>query len=436
MVPSILPYPLAGDRPDRPTRWKVYYLGPGGKRVCRSFRGTKREAQHWAEEQEAAARARPAAQAPSSQTLREYLAEWLPGHAARQALKPRSIEAHVFLTDQYILPTLGDVRLRDLTTATLDTWMQRLLTEPRASGHVLSARTVTMARTTLHLALKHAVATERIPVNPLERVPRPRLRPRPAQPLTADETRAVLAHVAEYRLGPLFVLCLHLGLRISEALALQWEDVDLEAGLISVRRNVSTPHSTRAYLATAVARWAGQAEPSPPTRSKRRVYGTPKTRAGARSWPLPPQTAQALRAWGRLQRDEREIAGAQWRDTGLVFTTRTGGPLAYGNVWESWNIVLTRAGVAKRGLHAERHTAVSRALDAGLSLVEVSEMIGDADPSVTMRVYAHLLDPEQTAAAQKLAQRLALDPAPYAETPENGRQDATTRAQPPEAQDP
>ena len=152
------------------------------------------------------------------------------------------------------------------------------------------------------------------------------------------------------------------------------------------------------------------------------------------------QTAQALRAWERLQRDEREIAGAQWQNTGLVFTTRTGGPLAYGNVWESWNAVLVRAGVAKRGLHAERHTAVSRALDAGLSLVEVSEMIGDADPSVTMRVYAHLLDPERTAAAQKLAQRLALDPAPYAtsyaEPPAYGRKDATTRAQSPEAQDP
>ncbi len=77
------------------------------------------------------------------------------------------------------------------------------------------------------------------------------------------------------------------------------------------------------------------------------------------------QTAQALRAWERLQRDEREIAGAQWQNTGLVLTTRTGGPLAYGNVWESWNAVLVRAGVTKRGLHAERHTALSRALDGG-----------------------------------------------------------------------
>ena len=72
---SVLLYPLKNDRPDRQTRRKVYITGPGGKRQSRAFRGTKREAIHWAEEQEAAHRARPTAQAPSSQTLREYFAE-------------------------------------------------------------------------------------------------------------------------------------------------------------------------------------------------------------------------------------------------------------------------------------------------------------------------------------------------------------------------
>ena len=79
-----------------------------------------------------------------------------------------------------------------------------------------------MARKTLHLALKHAVATDRIPANPLDRARPPTRRPKSPAPLTADETRAVLAHVAEYRLGPPFVLCLHFRPRIGEALALRW----------------------------------------------------------------------------------------------------------------------------------------------------------------------------------------------------------------------
>ena len=137
---SVLPYPLKNDRPDRPTRWKVYITGPGGKRQCRAFCGTKREAIHWAEEHEAAHRARPTAQAPSSQTLRDYLAEWLPAHAARKGLRPRTVEFYAFLTQHYVLPHLGDVRLRDLTPVMLDTWLRRLQTEPTQTRAHLERR--------------------------------------------------------------------------------------------------------------------------------------------------------------------------------------------------------------------------------------------------------------------------------------------------------
>ena len=170
---SIVPYPRKDDRPDRPTRWKVYFIGPGGKRQCRAFRGTKREAQHWAEDQEAAHRAHPAAQAPTSQTLRDYLVEWLPAHAARRGSRPRTVESYAFLAQHYILPTLGAVRLRDLTPAMLDAWLRRLQTEPTQTRAHLAPATVSRIHQVLSAALEAATRTEHIAANPLDRVPKP-----------------------------------------------------------------------------------------------------------------------------------------------------------------------------------------------------------------------------------------------------------------------
>ena len=407
---SIVPYPLAGDRPDRPTRWKVYFVGPGGKRQCRAFRGTKREAQHWGEGQEATHRAHPAAQAPSSQTLREYLAEWLPAHAARRGIRPRTAESYAFLAQHYILPTLGAVRLRDLTPVMLDAWLRRLQTEPTQTRTQLAPATVSRAHQVLNAALEAATRTERIASNPLDRVPKPVAKRTEAAAFTRDEVLRIRAEAQNRRLGPLFVLCLDLGLRMGEALALRWVDVDFGAGMISVQQGVVELHTDPAALADPkrlTALWAGDGTER---RALRRAYQGTKTAAGRRTWPLPPTTAATLRDWRELQAAEIDLArreGAAVDATGLVFTSRTGRALSARNVARDWYTLLDAAGVPRQKPHTTRHTAASRALvDAGLSPVEAAAMLGHATPAVTMQVYAHMLDPTRTAAGAKVSAAL------------------------------
>ena len=423
---SIVPYPLANDRPDRPTRWKVYITGPGGKRVCRAFRGTKREAQHWAEEREAATRARPAAQASSSQTLRDYLAEWLPAHAARRGIRPRTAESYAFLAQHYILPTLGDARLRDLTPAMLDTWLRRLQTEPTQTRAHLAPVTVSRVHQVLHAALKAAALTDRIPANPLDRVAKPVAKRTEAEAFTPDEIGRIRAEAQSRRLGPLFALCLDIGLRMGEALALRWTDLDLDGGMISVQQGVVELHTDPAVLADPkrlAALWAGDGTER---RALRRQYQGTKTAAGRRTWPLPPTTAASLRAWRERQDAERDLLG--WRtDTGLVFTTSRGTPLSACNVARDWFALLDAAGVRRRKPHSTRHTAASRALvDAGLSPVEAAAMLGHASPAVTMQAYAHMLDPTRAAAGAKVAAALERE-AERAGRPGSGRDSAHGR---------
>ena len=409
-MPSIVPYPLADDRPDRPTRWKVYITGPGGKRVCRSFRGTKREAQHWAEEQEAATRARPAAQAPSGQTLREYLAEWLPAHAARRGIRPRTAESYAFLAGHYILPTLGDVSLRDLTPAMLDTWLRRLQTEPTQTRAHLAPATVSRVHQVLRAALAAATLTDRIPANPLDRVTKPVAKRTEAVAFTTDEVQRIRTAAQNRRLGPLFTLCLDIGLRMGEALALRWSDVDFDAGTISVLQGVVELRADPAALVDPkrlAAMWSGAGTER---RTLRREYQGTKTAAGRRTWPLPPTTAATLRTWRARQAAELDLArreGTAGHDTGLVFTTHKGRPLSARNVARDWFAVLDAAGVPRRKPHTARHTAASRALvDAGLSPVEAAAMLGHASPAITMQVYAHMMDPTRAAAGAKVSAAL------------------------------
>lgn len=407
---SIIPYPLTGDRPDRPTRWKVYITGPGGKRQCRAFRGTKREAQHWAEEQEAAHRAHPAAQAPSSQTLRDYLAEWLPAHAARRGIRPRTVESYAFLAQHYILPHLGDTPLRDLTPAMLDTWLRRLQTEPTETRAHLAPATVSRVHQVLYAALKAATLTDRIPTNPLDRVAKPVAKRTEAEAFTPDEIGRIRAEAQSRRLGPLFALCLDIGLRMGEALALRWTDVDFDAGTIAIQQGVVELRTDPAALTDPkrlAALWAGDGTER---RALRRQYQGTKTAAGRRTWPLPLTTAATLREWQERQAAEIDLArqeGTAAPVTGLVFTTHTGRALAARNVARDWYALLDAAGVPRRKPHTTRHTAASRALvDAGLSPVEAAAMLGHASPAVTMQVYAHMLDPTRAAAGAKVSAAL------------------------------
>jgi len=184
--------------------------------------------------------------------------------------------------------------------------------------------------------------------------------------------------------------------------------VDFERGTITVQRGVAELRADPEALADPErlrALWAGQ-EPH----RGRRVYQGTKTAAVRRAWPLPPTTAETLREWQERQAKERALMGTAWRDaaSNLVFTSMRGLPLCAANVRRSWAALLRTPGVCYRKLHTTRHTAASRALvDAGLSPVEAAALLGHASPAVTMRVYAHMLDPLRQAAGQRVAEALA-----------------------------
>ena len=121
---------------------------------------------------------------------------------------------------------------RKLTPQQLQAWMATLETNGVSAGRRRYARVV--LRTELNTAIRWRLIT----MNAATLIDAPRMTSREIRPLNPDEARALLDACQEHPLDAFVTVALGCGLRLGEALGLQWSDVDLDAGTLQVRRSV------------------------------------------------------------------------------------------------------------------------------------------------------------------------------------------------------
>ena len=180
-----------------------------------------------------------------------------------------------------------------------------------------------------------------------------------------------------HRLGTALWLSAMTGMRRGEVLGIRWNDVDLDARRLSVRRSV--------------------------TCTGYQVHITPtKTRTSRRTVDLDPRTVNVLAEWRAAQ--DRELGE---RDTiGTVFTRPTGQPVHPHVLSQTFNRLQRTAGVPRIRLHDLRHTHATLLLKAGVPLKVVSERLGHSTPAFTMAVYQHVLPGMQRDAADMFARMI------------------------------
>ena len=122
------------------------------------------------------------------------------------------------------------------------------------------------------------------------------------------------------------------------------------------------------------------------------VVSEPKSRAGRRSLALDPATVAALRDHLVVQRAEREIVGARYMDSGLLFTWPDGSTDPPGTVLRNGSSSTRRAaGLPRITLHGLRHSYATAALAAGVPLKVISERLGHATIAITIDIYQHVI---------------------------------------------
>ena len=178
------------------------------------------------------------------------------------------------------------------------------------------------------------------------------------------------------------MLAVHTGLRQGELLGLRWEDVDVEAGTLQVRRTL-----------TGVA-------------NGRPVFTAPKTAKSRRRVKLTAAAVDALKRHRKRQLEQRMARAGLWRDLGLVFTTEVGTPLNRHNLSQrSFKPLLRRAELPEIRFHDLRHTCATLLLSKGVHPKFVQELLGHATIAITLDTYSHVLPGmgNQTAYAMEAA---------------------------------
>jgi integrase len=312
-------------------------------------------------------------------TLARYIEdEWLPGR--RHAVRPSTWASYRDVLEGRVLPRIGGLRLDQVTPRHIARLYDELLEsggrdERRSAG--LSPRTVSYTGMVLKRVLADAVRQGLVVRNPAEHVERPKVTDKEMRWWSVDEARRFLRHVADDRLSALWKLYLTTGMRRGEALGLRWDDVDLGAGRLAVRRTLVAVEGKAAW-------------------------SEPKTAASRRVVSLDPETVAGLRDHRRRQLEERMAVGGGYRDQGLVFATVAGEPLHPDYVSNVFDRLVKASGVRRIRLHDLRHTAATVLLERGVPLKVVTERLGHSSTRITADLYQHASESMQSEAAAEL----------------------------------
>jgi integrase len=307
-------------------------------------------------------------------TLSEYLDRWL-SDSVLDTVRQRTWERYEQIARVHIKPALGRIKLKALTSA----HARALYREKMATG--LASRTVQYIHTTLHKALNDAVADGLIPRNVTEGIKVPKPKKKEINPLSPDQARAFLAAARGDRFEALYVLAVHCGLREGELLGLKWEDVDLDAGTLAVRRTLSETRTGHRF--------------EPPKNGKGRNI---KLTAGA---------VEAMRRHRKRQLEKRIQFAGLYEDHGLVFPNQVGKTMNAKNLTaRSFKPLLDRAGLPRSvRVHDLRHTCATVLLSKNVHPKFVQELLGHANIAITLNTYSHVLPGmgDHTAAAMEEA---------------------------------
>lgn len=264
---------------------------------------------------------------------------------------------------KHVIPILGYVPVKALNGEIIQRFVCKL-NESYSSG------TVNTVIAVLLKSLNDARINGVISAGDMPAFHRPQKVLRRVECFNSKEQRSIEKYILESKKKRLFgiIICFYTGLRIGELLALEWSDVDLENGRLNVNKSCHYGRDVNGVY--------------------KRIVEAPKTESSDRIVPIP----QELTKYFKMM------------DTGdcLNVVSHNGKPVPTRTYQAAFTSILKKLGIENRCFHSIRHTFATRALESGMDVRTLSELMGHKNPSVTLSRYAHSLIEHKTLMMEKL----------------------------------
>lgn len=302
--------------------------------------------------------------------LKEWIKEWL-NNQVKITSKERTYKKYCGLAKKYIEPVLGEHEIQALTTKE----MYRFSSEIKEMG--LSSSTVNCIITILRSAWKAAMITGIVTKSVVDVIVRPPVVWKRTECLDLSEQRKLETYLLNSDDPKLFgiLLALYSGLRIGELLALTWEDIDFRKGTMSITKSCHDSWEEHRYV---------------------KVIDDTKTRTSERIIPLPRQILSYLKELKRKTKGKFVVVGKSEYGSQIRSYQRT------------FELLLKKLNIKHKSFHSLRHTFATRALEIGMDVKTLSEILGHKNPMVTLRRYGHSLMEHKAEMMNKLGRNMSV----------------------------
>ena len=269
----------------------------------------------------------------------DWLIQWQENYI-RPSVKVRTYERYRLIIEQHIKDKVGGIELDDLNPLVLQSFITELVNA-----------VISVIQSSLKMAHLLGLTKEYT----ADKLKRPKLKEKSVECFTLTEQKQIEQAILNGKKDKFYgiLLCLYSGLRIGELIALQWDDIDLNKGILTVSKSC---HDGKNGL----------------------IIDEPKTATSRRMIPLPKQLLPILKGIKKTS-DSPFVVSANGKSVSVRSYQR------------SFELLLKKLKIPHKGFHSLRHTFAARALECGMDVKTLSEILGHKNPTVTLNRYAHSL---------------------------------------------
>ncbi len=292
-------------------------------------------------------------------TIKKLLLMWLDNYE-KDRIKPRTYNRYQSIIKLHLIPNLGNITINDLKRKMIQEFLSKKKKDGNLkNGNTMSSSSINLILTVLSMAFEYAVDMELCETNPCLRIKRIPNDYKKIEAFTREEQKKIETYIQTSNDRRLFGILLgfYSGMRIGELIALEWSDIDFNKDIIYVNKT--------AYLnKNKTGNWE--------------VYiDKTKTKSSNRIIPLPTCIINLLKEYRLTAKSDYVIENKK----GERMSIRS-----YQYIFEK---LTEKVNIRKLNFHSIRHSFATRAIECGMDIKTLSEIMGHKNASITLNRYAH-----------------------------------------------